>query len=405
MSIKRIKAGSGERCAPKEGEIICVEARRRDRSQAHSHFGPNEMTKAKLFEKQAQTAAHAPDKAPAAATDTFKEYAELWRAAQSPADPDAVRYPLKRAYAATLLDEEGNPLVDARGKPLGEFGDMALVDINKLRLQTLQKSLLAGYARASVEVTMHYVKTVMRHAFDEKRIPTDPTIRLKMPRRDTLDTAGVVTAEEVPTHAEALAILAGAPAPFRFAVALGIGCGLRVGEVLAVTPAQIDLEANTLTVDAQEPRRGRVGPKTWRGVRTIELPDVVALALRQALRGDPAANVPLMTGPRGGRPRSDEFYAHAWRPALKAAGLGEKRFKFHAARHYCVSSMLARGVPITEVANYIGDAVETVSEVYAHWLRDSDSLAKGALDAALGPVPPEPTDETGDEATGDGGSK
>jgi integrase len=405
MSVKRIKAASGERCAPKEGEIICVESRRLDRSQAHRHFGKNEMSKAKLFERQSQAEAHAPGKAPAPSTDTFEAYGELWRAAQRPADPNAVLYPLKRAYAGTLVDDKGKPLVDGKGKPLGPFGEMVLVDINKLRLQCLQNGLLNGYARASVEVTMHYVKTVMRHAFDEQRIPTDPTIRLKMPRRDTLDTAGIVTAEEVPTHAEALAILAGAPAPFRFAVALGIGCGLRVGEVLGVTPAQIDLAAGTLRVDAQEPRRGRVGPKTWRGVRTIELPDVVKLALRQALRDDPPDNVPLMTGPRGGRPRNDEFYSHVWRPALKAAGLDAKRFKFHAARHYCVSAMLARGVPITEVAAYVGDAVETISSTYAHWLRDSDPMAKGALDAALGPVPPKPKDESEGEATGDGTTK
>lgn len=388
MSIKRVKAGSGERCAPKEGEIICVEARRRDRSQAHGHFGPNEMTKAKLFEKQSQAAEHAPDKAPASSSDTFEEYAELWRAAQRPADPNAVQYPLKRAYAAKLP------------KPYaGVFGELALTKIDKLRLQALQNTLLDGYARATVEVTMHYTKAVMRQAFDDKRITTDPTIRLRMPRRDPLDRTGIVTAEEVPTHAEALAILAGAPAPFRFAVALGIGCGLRAGEVLGVTPAQIDLAAGTLRVDAQEPRRGRTGPKTWRGVRTIELPDVVKLALRQALRDDPPATVPLMSGSRGGRPRNDEFYAKAWRPALKAAGLDPKRFKFHAARHYCVSAMLARGVPITEVAAYVGDAVETVSSTYAHWLRDSESMAKGALDAALGPVPPKPKakpDEAGD---------
>lgn len=393
MSIRRVTAGSGQRCAPREGVIICVEARRLDRSQAHSHFGPNEMTKAKLFEKQSQTAEHAPDKAPAASSDTFEEYAELWRAAQRPADPNSVQYPLKRAYAAELP------------KPYASvFGELALTKIDKLRLQALQNILLDGYARATVEVTMHYVKTVMRQAFDDGRIPTDPTIRLKMPRRDSRDRNGVVTAEEVPTHAEALAILAGAPAPFRFAVALGLGCGLRVGEVLGVTPAQVDLVANTLTVDAQEPRRGRVGPKTWRGVRTIELPDVVALALRQALRGDPPADVPLMSGARGGRPRNDEFYSKAWRPALKAAGFDPKRYKFHAARHYCVSAMLARGVPITEVAAYVGDAVETVSAVYAHWLRDSDSMAKGALDAALGPVPPKPEVKP-DEATGEGTGK
>jgi len=376
MSIKRVKAGSGERCAPKEGEIICVEARRLDRSQAHRHFGPNEMTKAKLFEKQERVAEHPPDKPPPPSTDTFEAFAEVWRAAQSPADPTAVHTPLKRAYA--------------------EIGEMRLVDLSKLRLQALQKTLLTRYARNTVKLTMHYTKAVMRQAFDDGLIPSDPTIRLQMPRRDTRDSAGIVTADDVPTHAEALAILAAAAASFRIAVALGIGCGLRIGEILGVTPAQVDLEAGTLTIDAQQARRGRVGPKTWRGKRTIDLPDVVLFYLRRIMGEDPTSQVPFLVVSRA------DFYKE-WQAALKAAGLDPMRFKFHAARHYCVSAMLARGVPLAEVAAYVGDAVETIASTYAHWLRDSDPMAKTALNAALGPVP-EPEAEDG-EATGEGGTQ
>ena len=93
--------------------------------------------------------------------------------------------------------------------------------------------------------------------------------------------------------------------------------------------------------------------------------------------------------------RRDDFYARAWRPALVAAGLDERRYKFHSARHYAVSSMLARGVSVVEVAAYVGDAPETIISTYAHFLRESESLAKHALDLAFsGPVDNSARDRT-----------
>ena len=53
--------------------------------------------------------------------------------------------------------------------------------------------------------------------------------------------------------------------------------------------------------------------------------------------------LPIFTGNRGGGLRRDSFYSAAWRPALRAAGLDERRYKFHSARHFAVSNMLAEG--------------------------------------------------------------
>ena len=70
---------------------------------------------------------------------------------------------------------------------------------------------------------------------------------------------------------------------------------------------------------------------------------------------------------------------------LRAAGLAEDRFKFHACRHWCASTLLAEGAPITVVAGHLGDTVETVSRVYAHWLRDDRDVPAAVLDRALAP--------------------
>jgi integrase len=64
--------------------------------------------------------------------------------------------------------------------------------------------------------------------------------------------------------------------------------------------------------------------------------------------------------------RRDQFYDSGWRPALKDAALAEDRFVFHSLRHFCASTLLAEGAPITAVAGHLGDTVETITRTYAH---------------------------------------
>jgi integrase len=66
----------------------------------------------------------------------------------------------------------------------------------------------------------------------------------------------------------------------------------------------------------------------------------------------------------------------------------EDRFVFHACRHWCASTLLAEGAPLTAVAGHLGDTVETVSRTYVHWLRDDREIPAQVLDRMLSPVSP-----------------
>jgi integrase len=71
---------------------------------------------------------------------------------------------------------------------------------------------------------------------------------------------------------------------------------------------------------------------------------------------------------------------------LVGAGLSPSRFTFHALRHFCASTLLAEGAPLTAVAAHLGDTVETVSRVYVHWLRDDRDVPATVLDRVLAPA-------------------
>jgi integrase len=87
------------------------------------------------------------------------------------------------------------------------------------------------------------------------------------------------------------------------------------------------------------------------------VPNLVAVELRRHLRDHVAEGI-LFRGLRGAEMLTrDQFYSSAWKPALRGAGLAENRFKFHSCRHWCASTLLAEGAPITAVAGHLGDTV------------------------------------------------
>ena len=296
------------------------------------------------------------------ATTQFREYGERWRPTIGGKDADNARYSLARVYRLV--------------------GDDRLSSIDGLTVQSTQHRLLneqprAGpspYSRNSVDVTMSYFKRLLRRAHADGLIHRDPTTNIRMPRRDSLDTNGTVTANQVPTVAEALAILAGTPLRYRAGVALR-----------ARLRAARRRGARTDPVARRPGRRAdhhRSAVPAWHPRLTQDVarrPD----DRRPRRRGDRAApRRQAGDGSRHADPRGRAAGCCATTTStpsvattLVAAGLERDRYVFHSARHFAVSSMLAQGVSPVKVAAYVGDAPETILSTYTHFLRDSPSIA------------------------------
>lgn len=300
---------------------------------------------------------------------TFDAFAEEWAAAQ-----DGWKEGTREAW----------PTIRRRLEP--RIGSAPLATIDQLALKRLRGDLAKKYAPKTVTLTMAYATMILRAAYASRRIAHDPTAGLRAKKVRADDQGGHVGPDQVPTRAEALAILAGTPATFRAGVALGLA-GLRIGEVLGMTADRLELEHRRVTIDRQMQRyRGEsklTTPKAEK-VRTITVPNLVAVELRRHLRDRPEGI--LFRGLRGTEMmRRDQFYDSAWKPALRAAGLPPGRFVFHSLRHFCASTLLAEGAPITAVAGHLGDTVETVTRTYVHWLRDDRDVPAEVLDRVLAP--------------------
>lgn len=307
---------------------------------------------------------------PAAGQQDFASFADEWAAAQG-------------NWKGTTRES----WTYTRGRLVPLIGGRSLASIDLLALQVLQRKLGEEYARNTVVLTMTYAAAVMRGAYATGRIGRDPTRGLRSAKARADERHGKVGPQDVPTRAEAAAILAAAPDRFRAAIALGLS-GLRVGEVLGMSEDRIDLRRGMVTVDRQLQRIDGVTalttPKAEKN-RTIAVPATVRRELERHVDVYKPKGF-LFTGRRGALQRRDEFYRAAWRPALDGAGLGADRFVFHSLRHFCASSLLAEGAPLAAVAGHLGDTVDTVSRTYVHWLRDDRDVPAAVLERILRPL-------------------
>lgn len=200
--------------------------------------------------------------------------------------------------------------------------------------------------------------------------------------------------------ARVLAAVAGRPLALPVMVALATG--LRQGELLGLTWADLDLDAATLTVRRQLQRRAgayvRVAPKTARSRRTVPLPAVAVAALRQRrteqaqerLRAGATWQEPLpdlVWETPTGRPRHGTTLTHQLQAALVAADL--PRLRWHDLRHGAASLLLTEGVAARVVMELLGHTqIGTTLNLYSHVAPELTRLAADSLDRALGGAQP-----------------
>ena len=131
--------------------------------------------------------------------------------------------------------------------------------------------------------------------------------------------------------------------------------------------------------------------------RDVPLPDSVALRLAAHIAACPPVPVSLpwktpggkpvtarllVTTPQGRAVHRSNFNVSRWQPALKAAGIPAGRANGqHALRHYYASVLLARGVDIRALSEYLGhhDPGFTL-RTYVHLMPDADGRARQAVD-------------------------
>ena len=181
-------------------------------------------------------------------------------------------------------------------------------------------------------------------------------------------------------------------------IVLGLGTGMRIGEMFGLEWKNVDLDKKMLTVERTvvTTKSGILiqdSGKTKTSRRTILLPDSVCYMLKrlklwQKVRdirlGTHYSTSPWVLSNPHGKPRSpSSFSGHDFKQLLDDAGI-DRKFRIHDMRHTHATWLLESGVNIKAVSERLGhSSIRITLDTYAHVGQSMQEEAVKALNCLL----------------------
>ena len=154
-------------------------------------------------------------------------------------------------------------------------------------------------------------------------------------------------------------------------------CGLRVGELLALTPSDIDDKKHLLKITKTYVRHHRKDiispPKTENSIRNVALPEFLYREIKAyAILHNVKKNERFI-------PHSMDFLKYHLRQGCKRANV--KQIRIHDIRHSHVSLLINQGFTAAAIAERVGHKhVSTTLNVYAHLFPNRQAMLVDALE-------------------------
>jgi integrase len=218
------------------------------------------------------------------------------------------------------------------------------------------------------------LSAAMKAAVREGKIPGNPCEGVRLPRWDRAEPMFL-------SEAEFQGLLASVTEFWRPMVQFLVASGCRWGEAVALKPADIDRDANTVRITrAWKYVKGGYylgPPKTKKSVRTINVHGKALDALDYEGEW-------VFQNRDGGPVRYAGFHRRVWQPAIKKAQLRENPSP-HDLRHTFASWNINGGVPLPTIQRQMGhEDIGTTVNLYGHLDRRTAIAAADTVGAALG---------------------
>jgi integrase len=287
---------------------------------------------------------------------TFSEYAPEWIGSYTGRTSRGIR-------PETLADYRS----DLERIAVPFFGRMQLAAIEPRDVKRLAAQLAAsGLSAGSVRNALAPVRTLLATAFEEGLIRSNPAAGLRIAQR--VEENGDEPQAKALTEDELRTLLTEVPDEWRLFFEFLAHTGLRIGEAVAVTWADVDFGRRRVHV-RRRLYRGRLdSPKSRYGRRQVPLSERLSQALWR-LRGTSADDAPLFVSQSGSYLDASNVAARVLKPAARRAGVPWAGF--HTFRHTCATMLFRHGLNAKQAQMWLGHHSPAFTlATYVHLLPD-----------------------------------
>jgi integrase len=266
---------------------------------------------------------------------------------------------------------------------LAPLQQLALRDLSPSVVRHWYAEAMAGDGgRTSIAQSYRFLRAVLNSAVADSALARNPC---------QIRGAGIDRAVERPvaTPAELAALIEAIAPRYRAAVVLAGWCGLRRGEVLALTRGDLDLDRGLVTVRRTRTEllstadRFDAPPKTDAGYRTVAIPPHVMPLL--------AEHMETFAGPervfvgRSGEPMRGDALRLAFQRARAEVGLPQLRF--HDLRHTGQTLAAETGASLADLMRRLGHSSMVAAKRYLHATDSRDRQIADALSQLAAETP------------------
>ena len=254
----------------------------------------------------------------------------------------------------------------ARIKILPYFGKRKIGEIEPRDIIAWQNELLAirqpngkPYSSSYLQKIHSQLSAIFNHAVNFYHLPSNPAQKAGNMGKEEHREMLFWTKEEYLKFADAMM---DKPVSF-YAFEMLYWCGIREGELLALTPADFNFDKETVTINKSYQRlKGQdviTSPKTKKSNRTIKMPKFLCEEMKEYL------------GMLYGLKKKDRIFTvtksylhHEMDRGAKAAGV--KRIRIHDLRHSHISLLIDMGFSAVAIADRVGHESIDITYQYAH---------------------------------------
>ena len=252
-------------------------------------------------------------------------------------------------------------------KILPYFKDKRVFKVTPWEIEKWQNELLKSTTSTGEKYSDTYIRTIrsqltaiFNYAVRLHNLPSNPMDKVEMiGKKRSNKERPFWTAEQYKLFRDQIAD----KPMYYYAFEVLFWCGLRLGEMLAITPKALDLENQTLKVHKSLQRIGGedvyTPPKTDSSYRTVHLPKYLADELKEYIES-------LYKVGENDRifPLTKSGLHHVLETGCKECGLD--KIPIHSLRHSHISMLSNMNVPYNSIQERVGHSKRSITDIYSH---------------------------------------